>query len=153
MATDSSTTQFVEQIAVLLETDGFPRVGGRLFGLLLTSEEPRSLDDLAEELGVTKASISVNVRMLEQKGIVERVGVPSDRRDYYRIADDIVERSMQQRIARIRQFQAALEAVIREAPKSPRRKGIVADRLKGMHDAFRYLLDSTNRALEEWRDK
>src|SRR5690349_97693 len=112
-AADPGSSQFIEQIAVLLETDGLPRVAGRLFGLLLVTEELRSLDDLAEQLGVTKASISVNARLLEQKGVVERVSMPGDRRDYYRIADDIVERSMQQRVARIRQFRSALETAVR----------------------------------------
>ena len=147
-AADPGSSHFVEQIAVLLETDGLPRVAGRLFGLLLVTEELRSLDELAEQLDVTKASISVNARLLEQKGVVERVSMPGDRRDYYRIADDIVERSMQQRLARIRQFRSALETVVR-GKSLP--KGIVLKRLKGMDDAFRFLLESTDRALTEWR--
>ena len=147
-AADPGSSLFIEQIAVLLETDGLPRVAGRLFGLLLVTEELRSLDDLAEQLGVTKASISVNARLLEQKGVVERVSMPGDRRDYYRIADDIVERAMQQRLARIRQFRNALQTVVR-GKSLP--KGIVLKRLKGMDDAFRFLLESTDRALTEWR--
>ena len=64
------TAAFVEQIAVILETDGLPRVAGRIFGRLLVSAEPKSLDELAEHLGVSKASISINARLLEEKGVV-----------------------------------------------------------------------------------
>ena len=63
------------------------RVAGRLFGVLLVSAEPRSLDELAEQLGVSKASVSINIRFLEEKGAVERIGRQGDRRDYYRIAE------------------------------------------------------------------
>jgi outer membrane protein len=147
---DARTAQFVERFALLLEDDGLPRVSARLFGLLLVSVEPLSLDDLAEKLGVTKASISVNVRMLEEKGVVERVGKPGDRRDYYRIVDDIVERSMQHRVARIRRFQTALETAVREMPG---RRDIIGERLRGMGDGFLLLIDSTNRALHEWRHR
>ena len=52
-------------MAVLLEADGLPRVAGRIFGTLLLAAEPRSLDDLASTLGVSKASISVNARLLQ----------------------------------------------------------------------------------------
>src|SRR6266850_1942025 len=58
-AQKSRTDEVVERIAVLLEADGMPRVAGRLFGLLLLSSEPQSLDALASKLGVSKASITV----------------------------------------------------------------------------------------------
>src|SRR5712691_9039365 len=105
---DPNTTVFVEKIAILLETDGMPRVAGRLFGLLLVSAEPRSLDELAKQLGLSKASISINARLLEEKGLVERMGRQADRRDYYRIAEDILERTLEQRIAKIRRFQQSI---------------------------------------------
>lgn len=149
-AGDAAITQFVEQIAVLLEADGLPRVAGRLFGLLLVSVEPRSLDDLADQLGVSKASISVNVRMLEQRGVVERIGMPGDRRDYYRIADDILERSMQQRVTRMRQFQQTVATALASVPI---KDGVVCNRLRRLDDAYRYLIDTTTRALADWREK
>ena len=145
----AESRQFIEQLALLLENDGFPRVAGRWCGLLLIAPDPLSLDDLADHLGVTKASISVNARMLEQKGVVERIGMTGDRRDYYRIAEDVVERAMQQRVARIRQFQAALATAL-TAVKT--RRASVAERLELMDEGFRFLLENTNRALEEWRD-
>ena len=142
------TDAFVEQIAVILETDGLPRVAGRIFGRLLVSAEPKSLDELAEHLGVSKASISINVRLLEEKGSVERVGRQADRRDYYRIADDILERTLEQRIAKWRRFHDAIAlarqtCVIKQAS--------VRDRLEAMDDVYQHMLDATTRALQEWR--
>src|SRR5690349_7411850 len=95
-------------MAVLLEADGMPRVAGRMFAYLLMSPEPCSLDDLARFLRVSKASISINARLLEEKGVVERIGRQSDRRDYYQISDDILERTLEQRINRWRRFHDAV---------------------------------------------
>jgi DNA-binding transcriptional regulator GbsR (MarR family) len=91
---------FVERLALVLESDGFPRIAGRIFGLLILSEDEVSLDDIASILGASKASASVNTRMLENKGLIERVSRPGDRRDYYRIAPEPFHHTMEQRIAR-----------------------------------------------------
>jgi DNA-binding transcriptional regulator GbsR (MarR family) len=91
---------FVERFALAKEGDGLPRIAGRIFGLLLTGESDLSLDEIAEELGASKGSASVNTRLLEQNGFIERVSKPGDRRDYYRISPDLFERTMRERLAR-----------------------------------------------------
>jgi len=65
-----------------------------MIGYLLLQEEPTSLDELAENLRVSKASVSTNARALELHGIVERHSVPGDRRDYYMIVDEPWSRSL-----------------------------------------------------------
>ena len=70
---DSQSSRFTDRIASLFEHDGLPPIAGRIFGLLLLSEEPRSLDQLSEELGISKASASTNARLLAQFGLVEKV--------------------------------------------------------------------------------
>jgi len=145
---DRNTRMFVEKLAVLLETDGMPRVAGRLFGLLLVSAEPRSLDELAKQLGLSKASISINARLLEEKGLVERVGRQADRRDYYGIAEDILERTLEQRIAKIRRFQQS----IAEARNTCLiEHAIVRTRLENLDTAHNHLIEATARALDDWR--
>jgi DNA-binding transcriptional regulator GbsR (MarR family) len=91
---------FVERFAVAKEGDGLPRIAGRIFGLLLTGERDLSLDEIAKELGASKGSASVNTRLLEQSGFIERISRPGDRRDYYRISPDLFERTMGERLAR-----------------------------------------------------
>src|SRR5947209_18891567 len=54
--TDSDT--FIERIGLTAESDGLSRIAGRLFGALLLDSEPRSLDELADQLGVSKASMT-----------------------------------------------------------------------------------------------
>jgi DNA-binding transcriptional regulator GbsR (MarR family) len=71
---EAQTAHFIERMGLALEADGLPRIAGRIFGLLLVSEDACSLDDLACDLKVSKASVSTNARMLEQRAVLERVG-------------------------------------------------------------------------------
>ena len=85
---DQAVQQFVERMALICEKEGMPRIAGRIFGYLLATDETFSLDDLSERLQASKASASTNARMLEQFGMIQRVSVLGDRRDFYRVQDD-----------------------------------------------------------------
>jgi DNA-binding transcriptional regulator GbsR (MarR family) len=100
---------FVERMGLFFEDDGHPRIAGRMFGFMLLSPEPCSLDDLAEQLQVSKASVSTNARLLETWGAVERVTRPGDRRDYYQAADDIHIRMLERRLERIHRIRELIE--------------------------------------------
>ncbi len=79
-----------------LEQFGWPRMAGRVLGWLLLSEEDEvSLDELAAQLGVSKASVSNAARQLEQIGALERAPRCGTRKAYYRLAGDIWERMLE----------------------------------------------------------
>jgi DNA-binding transcriptional regulator GbsR (MarR family) len=92
---DQATRDFIESMGRQFEEDGAPRIAGRLFGFLMLQDDPCSLDDVAEQLQVSKGSASSNARLLEQLGVAERVTRAGDRRDYYQISPDIGERTME----------------------------------------------------------
>src|SRR5581483_6559745 len=75
--------RFIERLGLYFEEFGLPRISGRLLGLLLVSERPLSLDEIATELHVSRASVSTNARSLTKTRLIERVSFPGDRRDYY----------------------------------------------------------------------
>ena len=125
---DQATRDFIESMGRQFEEDGTPRIAGRLFGFLMLQEEPCSLDDVAEQLQVSKGSASSNARLLEQLGIAERVTRAGDRRDYYQISPDIGERTLERALQGIDRMLGRLrrgaEAI---GPRSP----IVTARLAG----------------------
>ncbi len=94
--------RFVELMGRHFEEEGAARIAGRLMGVLLLNEGPASLDDLVEQLRVSKASVSMNARRLELLGIAERVTIAGDRRDFYRVADDFRERMLSRMVERTR---------------------------------------------------
>lgn len=83
---DPEALQFVEDVGLLLERRGHPRMAGRILGWLLICDPPhQSIDELAETLDASKASISTMTRLLIQMDLLERIGLPGERRDYFRI--------------------------------------------------------------------
>lgn len=62
---------------------GLTRLFGRLYVLLYLSPESLCLSELADQLGVSKASVSIACRQLASWGAVRCVERPGDRRDYY----------------------------------------------------------------------
>jgi DNA-binding transcriptional regulator GbsR (MarR family) len=69
---------------------GFSKVMGQLYGALLLSAEPLSLDDLVLLLDISKASVSMNLRTLEHMGMVRQVWVrgKAGRRKFYEAETD-----------------------------------------------------------------
>ncbi len=86
------TQKIIERMGLFFEKDGLPRIAGRVLAYLLLSPAPRTLDQLAEVLQVSKSSVSTDARLLERMGTVERVTVAGDRRNYYQIAADLPDR-------------------------------------------------------------
>ena len=105
---------FIDRMGHAAESDGFSPIAGRLFGVLLLSAEPLSLDELAETLGVSKASVSTDARRLLERGIVERVSRPGDRRDYYELAPDFFAQIIRSRISRWRRLHDLARAMKQE---------------------------------------
>lgn len=78
----------LEGLGQLATYFGFSKMMGQLYGALLLSPDPLSLDDLMDRLSISKASVSTNMRTLEHMGIVREAWVRDDRRKYYRAETD-----------------------------------------------------------------
>ena len=81
----SHTDNFIEQMGMLTQADGGPRIAGRIFGLLLVEGHPFTLDEMAARLTISKASASTNARLLLASGMIRLVAVAGDRRDFYEL--------------------------------------------------------------------
>jgi DNA-binding transcriptional regulator GbsR (MarR family) len=145
---DVRTAHFIERMGLALEADGLPRIAGRIFGLLLVSDDARSLDDLAVELRVSKASVSTNARMLEQRAVLERISRPGDRRDYYRVPPDLFSHTMAQRVARWQRFHEAIGAARTSLPIRSRE---VLERLEEYEEAYAFMSQVITEALSRWQ--
>ena len=139
---------FIEQMGLIMAADGLPRIGGRLLGFLLITDGDVSLDDIARRLRVSKPSVSNNARLLEQRGVIEKVTRVADRRDYYRIADDVIGRTMQQRLNRLQRLQSCIAGARTSMTSIP---SPVATRLDDFSAACAQLSTLTEKALNRWR--
>ncbi len=93
MNTTDSERSFIEEVGVVFEQTGLPRMAGRLFGWLLISDPPyQSAGELAEVLHASKGSISTSVRLLTQMGLAERHIIPGSRHDSFRLPEDAINK-------------------------------------------------------------
>jgi len=100
---DLRTSEFVESLGLILQTEGFPRIAGRLLGVFVLNGGPLSFQELCDTLQVSRGSVSTNTRLLESLGVLERVAVTGERQDYFRLADTPYERMAAGKVERARQ--------------------------------------------------
>ncbi|MFQ5400384.1 MAG: GbsR/MarR family transcriptional regulator [Anaerolineae bacterium] len=86
VAVNESTVAGVGRLARFF---GFSEVMGRLYGTLLLSPNPLSLDDLAGRLQISKGSVSMNMRDLERWGMAKEVWVRGERKKFYMAESDL----------------------------------------------------------------
>jgi len=84
----AANQSMLEGLGQLSDYFGYNRVMGKMYGALLLNPGPMSLDDLLTHLDISKASVSMNMRTLENMGIVREVWVRGDRRKYYEAEPD-----------------------------------------------------------------
>jgi len=83
------TNNIIADFAEAYSSFGLNPLMGRIVALLIISNEPQSLDDIAESLEMSKGPISQICRRLKDRSLIEKVWVPGDRKDYYKATADI----------------------------------------------------------------
>jgi len=86
--TDDIVNQFIEQMGMISQGDGLPRIAGKIIGLLLIENGPFSFGEITERLGVSRGSVSTNTRLLENLRLIDRVSKMGERGDYFQLAQD-----------------------------------------------------------------
>jgi len=68
---------------------GMGRIVGQILMYLYLRDGECSLDQIGDDLGLSKAAVSTAVRQLESLGLLRQVWRRGDRKNYYRTADDV----------------------------------------------------------------
>jgi DNA-binding transcriptional regulator GbsR (MarR family) len=136
--------RFVEDVARLLTPWGVPPVAARLYGHLLLCSRPLSLDQITEDLGISKSSASVAARLLESYRLAHRHSEPGTKRALYAVADDYHAMIQQQNRlldALSEQLTAGTEIAASKA---------VSARLEEMADFYRVMRSAMEDAMSRW---
>ena len=142
---------FIEQLALQFCNEGMPLIAGRVTAYLLVSEGPRSLDEIATALGVSRASVSTDTRRLEEKGMLVRLTLPGDRRTYYSFAPDGFRTALVGRIHSLTRFRKTLEDA--ESLPVAAESAEVSARLAEWIDFHVAVIDSLDDLLEKWKKR
>ncbi|MER0239727.1 MarR family transcriptional regulator [Fulvimarina sp. MAC8] len=128
LSCEDACGRFIERMGEHMEMEGMPRIAGRLFGLLLVDPGPVSFSNLAERLGVSRGSVSTNARLLEGKGLIERVSVEGERQDFFRLADRPFVNMIHGIAARMRETMTLIDEGCRDCGGPAINDGVLATR-------------------------
>jgi DNA-binding transcriptional regulator GbsR (MarR family) len=148
-ARPDTTQQFIEAWGAMGSLWGINRSVARVHALLMASEEPISLDEIAERLRISKGNASMSLRELRTFGVVRPVEVPGDRRDFYVTEPDVWTmffRILKER--KRREFDPAVEA-IQKLVDAPGASGAVRGRLEQMADLLATMDGVASRFLSD----
>lgn len=127
---------FADTSARYGSANGGSEIRGRIVGRLMLDENNGvSAAQLAEELAISRGSVSTAVRQLEQAGFIRRTRHPSNRADWLIMDDDVWAGFLEQEynyLAAQRDLAAAVLAVL--PAESPARQ-----RVRNMHDYMSWL--------------
>ena len=143
---------FVEEVGVVFEQTGLPRMTGRVFGWLLISDPPyQSSAELSEVLMASKGSISTTTRLLIQIGLIERFIIPGVRHDYFRLRQDALQRTIRHGLEdEIKMFRELAEQGLKlmRDEASIRRQW-----LEEMHDRYTFLEREFPALMERYEER
>jgi DNA-binding transcriptional regulator GbsR (MarR family) len=126
---------------------GVPEKAARLYGALLLTPEPISLDRMAVDLEISKSSASVAARLSEQSTLLRRLGERGSKRIVYAASDN--DEGMQTEQNRLLE---ALAELLRAGAESIA-SGSTRDRLKQMAEFKLVMRDALEAALRRWRHR
>lgn len=140
--------EFVEEVGIVFEQTGLPRMAGRILGWLLIADPPhQSVEQLTEVLMASKGSISSMTRMLIQIGLIERVSLPGVRHAYFRLRPDawqhMIRRGLVEEISMVRHLAERGLDLLTE-------KTVTRTWLKEMRDVYTFLEEEFPVLLKRW---
>jgi DNA-binding transcriptional regulator GbsR (MarR family) len=80
--------RIIEQITANMKAYGVPSTVGRLMGTIYYNRKPMNLDEMTEELGMSKTRMSQAVRELTELNLAEKVYEKGVRKDIYTVEQD-----------------------------------------------------------------
>lgn len=126
---------------------GYGDAVGVLRGTLFLESEPMSMDQLVEETGYSKSTVSFNMSILENLGLARRVITPGDKRYHYVAVTDhnSMKKAMLANVkTEIQLIMTALDMTEKELVASKSGSKAILDKITDI----RYFYRQTDRLLE-----
>ena len=140
---------FLEDVGVVFEKTGLPRMAGRLFGWLLISAPPyQSPAELADVLMASKGSISTTARLLEQMGLIERYIIPGERHNHFKLSQNAMRKTIEHGLEdEIKMFRLLAEKGMKLMKDEPY---VRKEWLEQMRDRYQFLDKAFPKLMERY---
>ncbi len=137
---------------------GINRTMAQIHALLLVSPEPLTQDDIMEELTISRGNTNMNIRELINWGLVDRVLISGERKEFFsaekdiwKVVKQIVKERKKRELEPMLQLLDKLEAV--EGDKKDKEVKTFVDTISGIKKLGKQAdktLDTMIRAEESW---
>lgn len=134
----NASAKFVESWGSMGALWGINRSMARIHALLLATKEPLGLEEITEQLEISRGNASMCLKELRHWGVIRRVHLTGERRDYYIAETDVW--SMLFRIAserKKREFDPALSALREVLESIESEDDLVKERLGELEEILR----------------
>lgn len=118
-----------DAIGDVIDHWGFRKALGRVWTVLYLNEEPLASADLGERLSMSSGAVSMSLSELSRWGVVKRVWIPGERREFYEAETDfwkMISKVVSERerflATSVRDRLEDAGVMMREAPSSKRAK-------------------------------
>jgi HTH-type transcriptional regulator, glycine betaine synthesis regulator len=148
---DDLKRHIVDACVKAANSKGYGDAVGVLRGTLFLEREPMSMDQLVEETGYSKSTVSANMSLLENQGTARRVVTPGDKRYHYIpvIDPDSLKKAMMVNVRNeVQLIMAALEMTEKDLLKNEHPSVVILDRINSIRHFYRQtdrLLDLVSR--------
>jgi len=150
MELNQKTREFIEKMGLMFEHAGSTRTHGRMMALMLVTDNPLSLDEMAQRLQISKASLSTNARLAVQIGMARRVSRPGDRKDYYEMTPASFESMVAHRLQAIDVFIHLADDGLAAIETDNATARI---RLEKMKEFYQFFLGELEGSLARWHEQ
>jgi DNA-binding transcriptional regulator GbsR (MarR family) len=148
--TNDARAEFIEDAGMFFERLGLSRTAGRVVGWLLISPDGTAdAPQLCADLAVAKSSMSVALRQLAASGLVQRYRPPRQRRDRYRVAQDVFGNAFRVKMAEFDAFHAIVTQGLRVVGDNKDARS----RLELMADMYGFMAREFPKLLNRWEQQ
>lgn len=94
--------EIIKNFGVAYKAFGLSKLMGHIIALLIYSQEPISLEEVATSLHRSKGPVSQILRRLRDRGLIRRVWQPTSRKDFYEIQPEVFEVAYRNNLEQVR---------------------------------------------------
>jgi len=142
--------QYIEDFGLYFEEQNMPRMAGRILGLLLVCQPAhQSADDIVAMLDASRGTVSTMTRMLARLGMIEKIGRPGERRDYFRIQPNLWVDLFESNLGEISNMRQVAERGLKLMEGAPQEE---CKRLGEMYRFYAFLEKELPELVKRYRD-
>lgn len=150
-AIQKARKRVIETIGKNMDLYGVTHSTGHLYGMMFFENEPMTLDEMGESMGMSKTSMSTGVRTLMDLKMVHKVWEKGTRKDLYEVEPDwhqtftdffVIKwrKSMEMNLQAFRKSLHEMEQLSAQYPDHEELQAIVQTDIRKMEEAIRYYL-------------